>query len=212
MLVQVVIALLLLGAAGCPAAARPQALAQLKPDPANVAYGPHESNVLDLWLAAGDSPRPLVICYHGGGFSGGDKSQLNQGPLRSLLPMLLETGISAAAANCRLSGIAPHPAQMHDAARALQFLRLHAKEYNINPERVGAIGPSAGAGISQWLASHDDLADPSNEDALLRQSTRLAAVVAIRAQTTHGLRVIGRLMNSNQVDRNLVQFFTWWSP
>jgi acetyl esterase/lipase len=197
------IALLVLAAVGWPVAAQRERPPLPTPDHANVAYGQHERNVLDLWLAKGDTPTPLVIYYHGGGFRGGDKGSLN----RDLLRMLLESGISVAAANYRLSDVAPYPAQMHDCARALQFLRLHAKKYNINPERVGATGGSAGSGISQWLAYHDDLADPSNEDPLLRQSTRLTAIVPFNAQTSYDPRVIMKLMNTDKVHEALVAFF-----
>ena len=46
-----------------------------RPEPthADVAYGPAKRNVLDLYLATADSPTPLVIYIHGGGFVGGDK-------------------------------------------------------------------------------------------------------------------------------------------
>ena len=47
------------------------------PDHADVEYGPHARNVLDLWLAKSDAPTPLVIYYHGGGFRGGDKRTIN---------------------------------------------------------------------------------------------------------------------------------------
>ncbi|MHC4917446.1 MAG: alpha/beta hydrolase, partial [Planctomycetota bacterium] len=43
------------------------------PDFADVSYGPHESNVLDLWLAKSDRPAPLLVFFHGGGFHSGDK-------------------------------------------------------------------------------------------------------------------------------------------
>ncbi len=202
------IASLLLAAVGWPAAAQQERAPLPAPDHANVAYGPHERNVLDLWLAKRDTPAPLVIYYHGGGFRSGDKSSLD----RNLLRRLLESGISVAAANYRLSDTASHPAQMHDCARALQFVRLHAKKYNINPARVGATGGSAGSGISQWLAYHDDLANPSSEDPLLRQSTRLTAIVPFNAQTSYDPRVIMKLMNTDQIHEALVAFFGMKSP
>ncbi len=173
------------------------------PDHANVKYGPHERNVLDIWLAKSDAPTPLVIYYHGGGFRGGDKRTLNA----ELLKGLRKGGVSVAAANYRLSGTAPFPAQMHDCARALQFLRLHAKKYNIDSTRVGATGGSAGAGISQWLAFHDDLANPDSEDPVERQSTRLTCAVVYAAQTTYDPRAIKELFNTTEVDGALIPFY-----
>src|SRR5690348_1750371 len=49
-------------------------LTEPQPTHANVAYGPHALNVLDLWLAAGEGPRPVVVYIHGGGWIGGDKT------------------------------------------------------------------------------------------------------------------------------------------
>lgn len=142
------------------------------PDHADVAYGPYDRNVLDLWLAQGEGPRPLAVFIHGGGWTSGDKSMVNRHDLAGLL----ETGISVAAVNYRYSTQAPYPAPMTDAGRAIQFLRYHADRYNLDPERVAAWGGSAGAATSMWLAFHDDLADPEAEDPVLRQSTRLAAI------------------------------------
>jgi acetyl esterase/lipase len=173
------------------------------PDYANVRYGPHERNVLDVWLAKSATAAPLVIYYHGGGFRGGDKRTLNI----ELLEKLRAHGINVAAANYRLSNVATYPAAMLDCARALQFLRLNAAQYNIDPARVGAFGGSAGAGISQWLAYHDDLADPANADPVLRQSTRLSAVAPFNAQSSYDPRFIKKLMNTDQVHPALVAFF-----
>ena len=171
-----------------------------KPDHADVSYGSHERNVLDVWLAGSDKPTPLVVYYHGGGFRGGDKRTLN----RALLQKLLDGGVSVAAANYRLTNVAPFPAQMHDCAKALQFLRHHAKKYNVDPKRVGATGGSAGAIISMWLAFHEDLADPDATDPVARQSTRLSAAVVYAAQSTIDPRAIQKMYNTNQVDGALI--------
>ena len=178
------------------------------PDHADVQYGPHERNMLDVWLAPSSTPAPLVIYYHGGGFRAGDKRTLNV----QLLKKLLAGGISVAAVNYRLSGTSTYPAQMQDSALALQFLRLHARRYNIDPTRIGAFGGSAGAGISQWLAFHEDLADQANADPVLRQSTRLQAVAPFNAQASYDPRFIKKLMNTNQVHPALVSFFGMSSP
>ena len=173
------------------------------PDHANVRYGPDERNVFDVWLAKSAKPAPLVIYYHGGGFRNGDNSTINLRTLQGLRGK----GITVAAANYRLSGTAPFPAQMHDSALALQYIRFHAADYNIDASRIGATGGSAGAGISQWLAFHDDLAEPDSPDPVRRQSTRLSAAMAYNAQTSYDPRFIKKLMNTDQVDGALVPFF-----
>jgi acetyl esterase/lipase len=149
-------------------------------------YGAHERNVLDLWKAKSDKPTPLVVYIHGGGFRAGDKSSLAPG----LLSSCLEAGISVAAINYRFSQHAPFPAPMLDGGRAVQFLRSKAKEWNLDPTRVGATGGSAGAGISLWLAFHDDLADPKADDPVARQSTRLACAAVLGAQSSYDPRWI----------------------
>jgi len=159
--------------------------------------------VLDVWLARSDKPTPLVVYYHGGGFRGGDKRTLN----RVLLQKLLDGGVSVAAANYRLTNVAPFPAQMHDCAKALQFLRHHAKKYNVDPKRVGATGGSAGAVISMWLAFHEDLANPDAKDPVARQSTRLSVAVVYAAQSTIDPRAIQKMYNTNQVDGALILLY-----
>jgi len=173
------------------------------PDCVDIHYGPHELNTLDIWFADAQSPSPLVVYFHGGGFARGDKRSIRP----RLLNSLLASGISVAAVNYRLSGNAPYPAQMLDAARALQFLRQHAAEFNIDPGRVGATGISAGGGIALWLAFHDDMANPASDDPVTRQSTRLSAAVVYETQTTYDPRKIMGLFNTSQVDEALIPFF-----
>jgi len=78
----------------------------------------------------------------------------------------------------------PVKAPLYDAARALQTLRSKAKEWNIDPNRIGATGGSAGACTSLWLAYHDDLADPKSADPIARESTRLQCIAVSGAQTS----------------------------
>ena len=148
------------------------------PDVENASYGPHERNVLDLWKAKPQRPTPLVVHIHGGGFRAGDKSSLSP----ALLDLCLNAGISVATINYRLSQQAPYPAPMHDGARAIQFLRSKAKEWNLDARAIAATGGSAGAGISLWIGFHDDMADAKSADPVKRQSTRLSAMGVLAAQ------------------------------
>jgi acetyl esterase/lipase len=161
----IVVLALAVGSHGMPA----QQPAKLPPTFADVKYGPHERNVLDFWKVDTKTPAPLVIYIHGGGFVAGDKSNVNAGTIQ----FFLKAGISFASISYRYSTQAPYPAPMMDGARAVQFLRSKAGEWNIDPKRFAAFGGSAGAGISMWLAFHDDLAKPASADPIERQSTRL---------------------------------------
>jgi arylformamidase len=149
------------------------------PSRAEVAYGPHARNVLDFWQADGDSPRPLLVYIHGGGWTSGDKWQEGN-PQRAWLAK----GVSYVAINYRLTPAAPLPAPVHDAARAIQFLRTRATEWNIDTKRICLTGGSAGACTAMWLLCHDDLADPHSADPVLRESTRVAGAAVFRGQTS----------------------------
>lgn len=155
------------------------------PTHADVHHGPHERQVLDVWLAPSDKPTPLLVCIHGGGFRGGSKYVP-----ADVLKGCIDAGISVAAINYRLSGVAKAPAQFEDAARAIQFLRHKAKEWNLDPTRIAAIGNSAGAGLSLWLGFHDDVAKPDSDDPVLRQSSRLTCVSVFNGQSTYDPRVL----------------------
>jgi len=157
------------------------------PTLAGVRYGEHERHVMDVWKAASSAPTPLVFVVHGGGWVGGSKERVNR---FVDVAALLEAGISVAAINYRLitreapDTQPPVKAPLHDAARALQFVRSKAGEWNIDPARIGAAGGSAGACTSLWLAFHDDRADPTSSDPVARQSTRLACAAVTGPQTT----------------------------
>lgn len=153
------------------------------PDFSNVRYGAHERNVLDLWKAPGNGAAPLVVFIHGGGFVGGDKSRLSATALKKALA----GGAHVMSINYRYLKHAPIQDILRDCARAIQFIRLHAKEYGVDPRRIACFGSSAGAGASLWLATHDDLADPSSPDPVLRQSSRIRAAACLNGQATYDL-------------------------
>jgi len=157
---------------------------------AEVVYGPHSRNVMDIWLASSDKPTPLLVNIHGGGFRGGDKSNISS----ELIENMNKAGISVASINYRLTeaglfdgGENMYPAPMHDGARALQYLRYNADMYNLDKTRFAATGGSAGGCMLMWLGFHPDLAQPDHEDPVLRESTRLQVLAPRGGQTTtHG--------------------------
>lgn len=166
------------GAKGIPSVEVPKDATAHK----DLRYGPHERNVLDIYLPDDtEAKAPLVIYIHGGGFIDGDKS--NVSPV--MLKKCIDNGIAVAAVNYRFITTDPFPASLHDCARALQFLRAKANEYKLDSKRFAVYGGSAGGGTSLWLALHDDLADPDNEDPVLRESTRVCAAGAIRGQSSY---------------------------
>ncbi|MDA0658687.1 MAG: alpha/beta hydrolase, partial [Planctomycetota bacterium] len=165
----------------------------------DVPYGPHARNVLDFWQAEGVGPRPLLVYIHGGGWTGGDKKQ----DPRAWLPVH-EMGISYAAFNYRLAPQDPLPAPVLDAARAIQYLRTRAKEWNIDTSRIALTGGSAGGCSSLWLLLHDDLADPQSSDPVLRESTRVCAATVFDAQTSIDPKVIEPWVGPNILQHRMV--------
>lgn len=161
---------------------------RLEPTVANFVYGSDsDRQVFDFWQAKSDSPTPVVLLIHGGGWKGGDKTLYGT----SSIQPFLDAGISVAAINYRFIAQAmeqkvepPVKACVFDAARALQTIRSKAKQWNLDPTRVGATGGSAGACTSLWLALHDDLADSNSEDPIARESSRLTCAAVSGAQTS----------------------------
>ena len=150
---------------------------------ANVSYFSHPDNVIDFYEAKSKKTTPLVLYIHGGGFRRGSKDGISQATLKSLL----DAGISVAAIEYRLIGVAPLPTAHYDCARAIQFIRSKAKEWNFDKTKVGAFGSSAGAQLSMWLAFHDDMSNPKSKNPIERQSTRLSCVATNNGQATMDL-------------------------
>ncbi len=179
----------------------PKAKAKAAPNPppttANVPYGDHPREVLDFYKAESSTPTPLVVFIHGGGWVNGDKAGIGSANVKRLLA----EGISVAAINYRFipqameAGIKP-PVKwpLQDAARAVQFLRSKAGQWNIDKTRVAATGGSAGACSSLWLAFHDDMAEPESKDPIARESTRLTAAAVIGSQTSLDPKQLRRWM------------------
>jgi acetyl esterase/lipase len=158
---------------------------QPAPTQANVRYGAHERQVLDFWKASSPRPTPVVFHIHGGGWVNGDKARVGS------LERYLAAGISVVSINYRFvtqaieAGVKP-PVQwpLEDAARALQFVRRQAHDWNIDKARIGATGGSAGACSSLWLAFHADMVEAKSSDPVARESTRLWCAAVSGAQTS----------------------------
>ena len=134
---------------------------------------------LDIWLpreAAG--PTPLVLWVHGGAFQLGDRRELPPtfAP-NSVFRMLNESGIACATADYRHSLEAPFPAQLHDLKSAVRYLREFAAELNIDPERFGAWGESAGGHLVALLGLTGSRPDLEGGLGAQGHPSRVSAVV-----------------------------------
>lgn len=110
---------------------------------------------LDLAIANDQPkrPRPTVVVIHGGGWLEGDKSSFASDDRRmpGNIVELARSGFTAATINYRLSGEAKFPAAFHDCQCAIRWLRTHASEYQIDPNRIGVYGNSAGGHLALLL-------------------------------------------------------------
>ena len=161
-------------------------LIEVPPTKADVPYGSHPKQVLHFWKAASDKPTPLLFYIHGGGWTHGDRA-LGASRVKNMLA----NGVSVVSVEYRFINeatadgvVPPVKGPMLDCARALQFVRSKAKEWNIDKNRIGASGGSAGACTSLWLAFHDDLADSKSADPVARESTRLTCAAVAVPQTS----------------------------
>jgi acetyl esterase/lipase len=110
--------------------------------------------IVDLYMPAGTTARPLIIYIHGGGWVGGHtrhSGALSEFP--RVLAKLASEGFVVASLEYRLSGEAPFPAALQDARAALRFLRANAAKYHIDPARAGVWGGSAGGHLAALLAT-----------------------------------------------------------
>ena len=95
-----------------------------------------------------------------------------------LSPLLNEKGFTVFAVRHGSSPRYPMSAIVADVRRAVRFIRLHAGEYGVDPNRIGVYGGSAGGQLALLLGTTADSGDASASDSVLRESSRVAAVVA----------------------------------
>lgn len=115
---------------------------------------PHQR--LDLLLPrkpASDAPLPVIVFVHGGAWRGGDRRE----GLGMLVRVASGGRYAGAAIGYRFSGEATWPAQIHDCKAAIRWLRAHAEEYHLDPDRIGVIGPSAGGHLAAMLGVSGDV-------------------------------------------------------
>jgi acetyl esterase/lipase len=130
---------------------------------------------LDIYIPeSGEGPFPVIVSIHGGAFMFGDKRD-NQ-----VYPMLegLKKGYAVVSVNYRLSGEAIFPKNIQDVKAAIRWIRAHAKQYHLNPERIAAWGGSAGGNLSALAGTSGGI--PELEDLTLgntEQSSRVQVVV-----------------------------------
>ncbi len=106
--------------------------------------------LLDLQIpATGVPPYPVVVWLFGGGWNRGDRRA--RPAVRLVDDNLYQQGYAIAAIDYRLSGEAKFPAQIEDCKASIRFLRKHAESFNLDANRIGVWGFSAGAHLAALL-------------------------------------------------------------
>ncbi len=147
----------------------------------DVAYGADERHRLDIYRPKGVTGKlPAVLWIHGGGWREGDKRSGVNG-ISTLAPALVGRGYVAIACNYRFTPKHRHPAQVDDVRRAVRWLRANADRYNIDPDRIGAAGISAGGHLACRLGVRDD--GVKKGDDLDRIPGQVRALVSLNGPT-----------------------------
>ncbi len=135
---------------------------------------------MDLYhpLMTSSGLAPVVVNVHGGAWMGGDKAHSET---LADIPELLSRGYLVAAVNYRLAPKYKFPAQIEDVKCAVRYLRANATLYNLDPNRIGALGCSAGGHLVALLGLTDGNAAFEGKGDYPTQSSRVQAVVAMSA-------------------------------
>jgi acetyl esterase/lipase len=121
----------------------------------NIEYSNPDDQHLQLNMAKptkGKGPFPAVVCIHGGGFRAGSREGFNR-----LCLNLAQHGYVAVTVSYRLAPKYQFPAAVHDVKAAVRWMRANADKYNIDPNRIGTTGGSAGGHLAQFLGVTSDV-------------------------------------------------------
>jgi acetyl esterase/lipase len=131
-----------------------------------------KSLLLDLYLPAGSAAElPVIVWVHGGGWATGDKG--DGGPAARMTAR----GYAVASINYRLSWEARFPAQIEDCKAAIRWLRANASRYNLDPNRIGVWGSSAGGHLAALMGTSGDVRELEGGLGNATQSSRVQAVI-----------------------------------
>lgn len=126
---------------------------------ADVAYlAPDRAEKLDLYLPAPPAAgklSPAVVWIHGGGWTGGVKTE---GRAQEICTTLARDGYVAVSVEYRL-GDGAWPTNLHDCKNAVRFLRANAAKYRLDPNRIGVAGGSAGGHLALMVGFTGDNAE-----------------------------------------------------
>lgn len=120
-----------------------------------------------------DKPAPCILYIHGGAWRAGDKA----GHISQTFAAARQ-GYVSATVQYRFCPKHPFPAQIEDVKCAVRYLRANAKKYQLDPDRIGAIGYSAGAHLSMLLGTMGESDGLEGTSGYADQKSQVQAVVA----------------------------------
>jgi acetyl esterase/lipase len=126
---------------------------------------------MDVYFPEAGGPWPVLLYVHGGGWMHGDKSEAGM-----FARLMTSQDYLVVSINYRLYPPANFPAMIQDVKCAVRFLRANAGQYNLDPNRIGAVGVSAGGHLVALLGTTDQSAGWDVGE-YLEQSSRVQAVI-----------------------------------
>lgn len=137
-----------------------------------------KSQKLDIYLPKDEQDlSPIIIWIHGGGWRGGSKDLIGH-RFKAIFDKAHDKGYAIVSIGYRLSSEAIFPAQIYDVKAAIRWIKAHAQEYNLNPNKIALWGGSAGGHLAALAGTSGDVKEiedlgMGNAD----QSSRVQAVV-----------------------------------
>ncbi len=132
---------------------------------------------MDIYFPDSGGPWPALVYVHSGSWMHGDKSEAAM-----FANGMTSQGYLVVSINYHLYPAARFPAMIEDVKCAIRSLRAHANEYNLDPNRIAAMGPSAGGHLVSLLGTADESAGWDVGE-YLDQSSRVQAVIALAPVT-----------------------------
>ena len=157
---------------------------------------------LDLYFPSGDfrSNRPAVVFIHGGGFTGGDKAEYRSA---SVSADLCRAGYVVVSCNYVLGpkdkpGVWPQ--NIADCRNAVRWVRAHAKELGVNPDKIAVAGGSAGGYLALMVGLSDDKTGPGG-DPSAKHSAKVSAVIDMYGVVSFAKRGKGEVPGASPAEQ-----------
>ncbi len=147
-----------------------------------------EEPMMSIYLPAPEkNTGAAVVIYPGGGYSG--LATDHEG--KQIAEWLNDNGIAGIITTYRRGKGSQHPVPLTDAQHAIRTVRYNAEKWNIDPDRIGVIGFSAGGHLASTTGTHFDLGNPDAQDPIEKMSCRpdfmllIYPVISLNSEYTH---------------------------